>query len=147
MTDHPFSLTKAERLCSKAAIERLFSHGNASMAFFPLRAVYRKAEREEGPAVQVLFSVSKRRFKHAVDRNRAKRQMREAYRKAKHSLLGALPEGECLDLAFLWLSDKPVDSSKVEQKLRTALERIAEKAGRNEQTSCETSEQQSGAGQ
>lgn len=147
MTKHPFSLTKAERLCSKATIERLFNRGNASMAYFPLRAVYRKAEREDGPAVQVLFSVSKRRFKHAVDRNRAKRQMREAYRKAKHTLLDALPEGERLDLAFLWLSDKPVDSAKVEQRLCAALERIAEKEGRKEKATCESSEQSSDAGQ
>lgn len=115
------------------------------MAYFPLRAVYRKAEREDGPAVQVLFSVSKRRFKHAVDRNRAKRQMREAYRKAKHTLLSALPEGERLDLAFLWLSDKPVDSAKVEQRLCAALERIAEKEGRKEKATCESSEQSSDA--
>lgn len=115
------------------------------MAYFPLRAVYRKAEHEEGPAVRVLFSVSKRRFKHAVDRNRAKRQMREAYRKAKHTLIDALPDGEHLDLAFLWLADKPVDSAKVELKLRTALKRIAEKEGGKEQASCESSEQQSDA--
>jgi len=36
---------------------------------------------------QVVFSVSKRRFKRAVDRNAVKRRMREAYRLHKQALL------------------------------------------------------------
>lgn len=138
MSVNIFSLSKAERLCSKAAIEKLFNRSSTSMAYYPLRVVYRVAERKEGPGARVLFSVSKRRFKHAVDRNRAKRQMREAYRKAKHTLLSALPMDKHLDMAFLWLSDTPVASTKVEQKVQAALERIAEKEGIMEQVSCES---------
>ena len=43
--------------------------------------------------VQLLLSVSKRRFRHAVSRNRAKRLMREAYRRHKHLLLWAATRG------------------------------------------------------
>ena len=38
--------------------------------------------------MQLLISVPKKRFKHAVDRNRVKRQVREAYRKNKSLLEG-----------------------------------------------------------
>ena len=61
------------------------------MAAFPLRVVYVNKERAQGEVpVQILISVPKKRFKHAVDRNRVKRQVREAYRLHKQVLYEAL---------------------------------------------------------
>ena len=73
---------KSERLCSRKAIEALFAGGNRAFSAFPLRVVYRVIPQVPSPSLspQVLISVSKRHFKHAVDRNRAKRQIREAWR-------------------------------------------------------------------
>ena len=51
-----------------------------SFSIFPIRVVYMPVEQGEAPA-SILISVSKRRFKRAVKRNRVKRQIREAYRK------------------------------------------------------------------
>ena len=51
-----------------------------SFSIFPIRVVYMPVEQGEVPA-SILISVSKRRFKRAVKRNRVKRQIREAYRK------------------------------------------------------------------
>ena len=43
------------------------------MAAYPLRAVFHKTDRQQtGVPVQVLISVPKKHFKHAVDRNRVK---------------------------------------------------------------------------
>ena len=86
-----------------------------------------------GPRVKVLISVSKRKFKHAADRNRAKRQVREAYRLQKHLLLEALPEGVALNVAFIWLSDRPVSSSLVHARLRATLKRLAERCEKQPQ--------------
>ena len=122
-----FSFPKPEHLCLQLEIESLFSAGSRSMTAYPLRVVYREVPYSSGPAVKVLMSVSKRRFKHAVDRNRAKRQLREAYRLNKHTVLDALPEGKGLHIAFLWLSDRPVASKTVHAKVSSLLVRIAEK--------------------
>ena len=121
---------KAERLCSKKHIEALFAGDNRSLTAYPLRAVYTETEDEKivnCKSISLLISVSKRHFKHAVDRNRAKRLIREAYRLNKGLLLDHLPEDTQLDLAFIWMSDELCDYAIVEAKMKTILQRIAEK--------------------
>ena len=121
---------KAERLCSKKHIEALFAGDNRSLTAYPLRAVYTETKVEKivnSKSVSLLISVSKRHFKHAVDRNRAKRLIREAYRLNKGLLLDHLPEDTQLDLAFIWMSDELCDYAIVETKMKILLQRIAEK--------------------
>ena len=118
------SFRKAERLCSKKRIEALFAGNSCSLSAYPLRAVYRE-NTESTEQVQLLISVSKRRFKHAVDRNRTKRLIREAYRRNKHLLLSELGQRH-LDLAFLWISDQLSDFATVESKVKNLLQRIGE---------------------
>lgn len=110
---------KSERLCSKKVIDALFAGGNKSFSAFPLRVVY--MERPE-PVSQVLVSVSKRHFKHAVDRNRVKRQIREAYRLNKD----ILPAGKGFYIAFIWLSDETFTSQVVTNRIINLLTRIKE---------------------
>jgi ribonuclease P protein component len=76
--------------------------------------------------VKVLLSVPKRKLRHAVDRNRAKRQLREAYRLNKAILMEALQPKQGLHIAFMWLSDKPIESTVVEKKLINLLQRVGE---------------------
>lgn len=98
------------------------------MAAFPLRAVYIKKGRAQGDApVQILVSVPKKRFKHAIDRNRVKRQVREAFRQHKQLLYEALSEHEQLLLAFIWLSDGHRSSRDVESRVVGLMQRMAEK--------------------
>ena len=122
-------LKKRERIVSKKLIDTLFGGGcSQSMASFPLRAVYIKKERAQGEApVQILVSVPKKRFKHAVDRNRIKRQVREAFRQHKQLLYEALTEHEQLLLAFIWLSDEHRPSRDVESRVVCLMQRVAEK--------------------
>jgi ribonuclease P protein component len=76
-------------------------------------------------AVSLLISVPKKRFKRAVKRNRVKRQIREAYRKHKELLLNVYQnEEQNLMLAVIYLSDRLVDSSEIEEKLASLLVRI-----------------------
>lgn len=123
----PNTLHKSERLDKKKVIEKLFAGGSRSFSVFPLRVVYLPVEELEAPA-SILVSVSKRRFKRAVKRNRVKRQIREAYRLNKHGLLDVLANKQCrLAIAFIYLSDQLVESSLIAERMKTALARIAEK--------------------
>ena len=121
------TLHKVERLDKKKIIEKMFAGGSRSFSVFPLRVVYLPVEELEADA-SILISVSKRRFKRAVKRNRVKRQIREAYRVNKHELLNILVERKCrLAIAFIYLSDQLVESSIIEDRMRIALARITEK--------------------
>ena len=121
------TLCKSERLDKKKVIDKMFAGGARSFSVFPLRVVYLPAEELEADA-SILVSVSKRRFKRAVKRNRVKRQIREAYRMNKHELLNVLAEKQCrLAIAFIYLSDQLVESSIIEERMKTALARVAEK--------------------
>ena len=119
---------KREHICSTRLIDLLFGSGSQHMVAYPLRAVFRKTDRQvTGVPVQVLISVPKRHFKHAVDRNRAKRQVREAYRHMKQPLCDAIPEEGSLLLGFVWISDKHVSSGLVNERIQKLLTRIKEK--------------------
>lgn len=127
-----YTLGKEERICSKKLIEKLFKGGRSkSMVAYPLRVVYAQKADDEGENVpaQMLVSVSKRHFKHAVDRNRVKRQVREAYRKHKHTVTQALEEkgGRHLMMAFVWQDNALHDTAEVERKVQNLLTRIAER--------------------
>lgn len=124
------TLGKAERLKGRDAVAALFTGGSQSVSAFPVRAVYRLVERVEGePAVKVMVSVSKRHFKRAVKRNRAKRLMREAYRLDKQTLTEPLEamQGRAMSLAFIWLSDNLHTQAEVKASVNLLLRRIAER--------------------
>ncbi len=76
-----YTFPKRERLCSIKSIDSLFSGGESFIAY-PLRVVYRiETENDETQrSASLLISVSKKKFKRAVKRNRVKRLIREAYR-------------------------------------------------------------------
>ncbi len=124
-----FQFNKFSRIVSKKVIEQLFNgHDNASKAAYPIRIVVMAQERTEGqPNAQVLISVSKRHFKHAVDRNRVKRQLREAYRLNQQLLTNRVPEGTQVCLAFIWLSNEHAPSDVVAARMRRLLKFAAEK--------------------
>ena len=125
-----YGFPKAEHITLKRDIEAIFAAGTHSTAAFPRRAGWHSTEWDvHSPRVKVMISVSKRKFKHAVDRNRAKRQMREAYRLNKHILTDAqdIPHDKALHVAFIWTSDTEQPTSLIMQKMQTLLRRIGEK--------------------
>ncbi len=83
-----YKLGKQARLKSRKVIDQLFK-SSRSFTVPPFRVIFQCAKLPDTPAairLQCGFSVSKRHFKKAVDRNRIKRLMREAYRLQKNEL-------------------------------------------------------------
>lgn len=123
------TLRKRERMVSRKLIDTLFGgEGSRSVAAFPLRVVFAQRDATDYDAkVQMLVSVPKKRFKHAVDRNRVKRQVREAFRQHKELLYDAVAPGKQLLMAFIWISDGHRPSAEVEKRVVTVMQRVAEK--------------------
>ena len=74
-----FSYNKEDKLKQKKVIDRLFSTGE-SVNQYPLRLVYITDDPINDGAFKIAVSVSKRYFKKAVERNKIKRLIREAFR-------------------------------------------------------------------
>ncbi len=123
-----FTLSKEERICSKKLINELFTGNGRSMTAFPLRVVFMKRTIvDDQPRAAMLVSVPKRYFKHAVDRNRVKRQVREAFRRNKSIITENLTDDhEAVAMAFVWLTDEKFPSSEVENRMVRLLTRISE---------------------
>jgi ribonuclease P protein component len=135
-------LKKCERIYKEKLIQQLFNGTNKSFTAYPIRVVFMLTDRSLVDApVSMMVSVSKRRFKHAVDRNRIKRLVREGYRLNKAVVWRALDEYNRLQkqdnastgeekgllIAFLWLSDKHFPYSEVEGRVKNLLNRISDK--------------------
>ena len=118
---------KSERLCSRILMDRLFQGGSHSVSAYPWRAVFLPVEADEQKGVSVLMSVPKKRFHDAVDRNRVKRQLREAYRKHKHALAETMVTREQgLLIAFIYTSSQIESTAYIEKRMTRLLEKIAD---------------------
>lgn len=118
-----YTLSKTERLSSLKAISQLFDTGN-SLAVAPIRLVWLSVPQSaDVPGIQVMFSVPKKKFPHAVDRNRIKRLMRECYRLRKPALYERLAEGLHYHLAILFTGNELPDYALIQKRLHAALDR------------------------
>ena len=116
-----------ERLCSRILMDRLFQGNSHSVSAYPLRAVFLPVGTDEQQGVSVLMSVPKKRFHDAVDRNRVKRQLREAYRKHKHALAEKMATREQgLLIAFIYVSAQIEPTAAIEKRMVRLLEKISE---------------------
>lgn len=119
-----FAFPKQEKLTGETTIDELFLKGR-SMLVYPIRIVWVGTPAKASPSLRVLMSVPKKKLKHAVDRNRVKRLMREAFRLHK-SELSALVNFLCLDvqIAFVWVPNELLDFAKVERKMVDVLQKL-----------------------
>jgi ribonuclease P protein component len=121
------TFTQAERLKSAKTIGELFDKGD-SVDAFPIRIIYLPTQQELPFPAQATFSASKRNFPRAVERNRVKRLMREAYRLQKPAFYAALQEKKKqIALMFLFTGKKLPEYKLVETNLSAALQLLKER--------------------
>jgi len=115
-----FQYSKKNKLKSTKLINRLFSEGR-SVAVFPLRMVFIKLE-QDNATNRVGVSVSKKNFRKAVDRNRIKRLLREAYRLNQNQIFNN--SSSAYALMILYLGKDMANFSSVEKKMRQLFDKF-----------------------
>ncbi|MCX6236632.1 MAG: ribonuclease P protein component [Bacteroidia bacterium] len=80
-----YTFRKEEKLCSQKIIGEIFLSGTSFLCY-PLKVVWKDEVLPTLFPAQVVFSVPRRLFKRAHDRNLLKRQLREVYRYQKSDL-------------------------------------------------------------
>ena len=128
------TFTKAERLNSKKILNRLFERGSTDVQtfyLFPFRVLYLTkpdAPVDSSAAIAslpaIVISVSKRSFKHAVDRNLLRRRTREAYRLHKSLLFGFEADQQPAYIAFLYTAKQIISFEEIEKGMKLALRKL-----------------------
>ncbi|MFY0627959.1 MAG: ribonuclease P protein component [Reichenbachiella sp.] len=121
-----FKFPKKERLHSKKLIDALFSEG-ASFHLYPFTLKYLSNPSPEADCHQVMVSVSKKKYKRAVDRNRIKRIIKEAYRLQKHEKLSESINGSYLLISYIYMAKEIHSYDFIEKKLIESLRRLSDK--------------------
>ena len=115
---HLNTFSKHERLTHERLIARTFSEGK-SIKRFPFILIYSEARLRDVVPAQVMMSVGKRRFKRAVDRNRIKRLMREAWRLNKSSFLDPIAkQNKQMTIILLYVGNKIVTFDETDSKIK-----------------------------
>lgn len=118
---------KEERLCNKRLIDELF-HNGSSFLCYPFKVQWLVADKPLPAPAQVLFSVAKKRYKKAVDRNLIKRRMRETYRLQKqtglYDVLAAADKTIILSLGYIGKEIATVEL--MDKKMRKLLQQLCE---------------------
>jgi ribonuclease P protein component len=114
--------SKQERICRRNDFCFLMSNGKSFFSY-PFRCVFCTKE-ADAPWVRIAVSVSKKKFKNAVDRNRIKRLMREAYRLEKIGLYNLIQEKPAtLDILVIYTENKILDYKQFRHGMRGMIKK------------------------
>jgi ribonuclease P protein component len=118
----PYSLGKSERLKSRKQIDALFESGK-KITQFPFRLLYR--QERGGNEIKAGFTVSSKNFPRAVDRNRVKRLIREAYRIQKAELESHVKKNQTLlHLFFIYTGRDIISFEELSHRLKQILDKL-----------------------
>lgn len=119
-------LYKKEKLCSATAIGKLFSRdaANFTVSAYPMRVFWHlNPDRNSDAPVQFLISVPKKRLRHAVDRVKMRRRIREAFRLLHQDY--PMPDGMKVDVAFVYVSSDLHPFASISKSMHKMLAAIS----------------------
>ena len=120
-----FTLSKSERLKSRKQIDFLFKEGK-HFRVGPIKVVYR-FEQDGIESLQFGVTAPNRNFKRAVDRNRIKRLMREAWRLNCVDLkLELQKKSKYLVVFFIFSGRELPIFNEIEEKTKKAIGNLGE---------------------
>jgi ribonuclease P protein component len=122
------SFRKRDKLKSSIEIDALYNE-NQFVVSYPLKCYYSFSEiNEKNANIRAAFTVPKRSFKHAVDRNTLKRRMREAYRLHYKTVFNTLikQQEKQLKLLFIYVAKEILEYANIERGMQGVLQRIEE---------------------
>lgn len=126
MAEHKFTFKKKDRLRHHKQITLLFKEGTSFHAW-PINLVWLDISNEATAQSQVMFSVPKRNFKHANQRNLLRRRMKEVYRKLKPELYQHLEKCSRHGVfAFVYIGNEVLTYNKIQDKIILLLRRLKE---------------------
>ena len=118
-----FSYNKEEKLKSRNEIDQIFSSRNAFL-IHPLKVFYLFSKLDSTTTINCGVSVSKKHFVKAVDRNRIKRLLREAYRTNKIPLHDNITQKK-ISIFVLYIDKKmPEHYIQIESKMKLVIEKL-----------------------
>ena len=112
---------KMERLKSKMVFSDLISAGHSAKKF-PFVLIWKKVDTEQEFPIRIAFSVSKKRFPLAVDRNEMKRKISELFRLNKVEWHYQLNDNYAVLL--IYTSKEKMKTAELEPKLIQVFERF-----------------------
>ena len=121
-----FGLSKHERLHEAPLINDLFKSADSFKAF-PIIFSYKFSEKPLLSPFAFIFTVSKRKFKRAVDRNRIKRLMKDRLRLQKPALIQAL-NGRCLYGSLIFTGKELPDYKAIDHSISKFIRHLHEKS-------------------
>ncbi len=116
---------KKERLSSHSLIQKLVEKGK-SFKVFPFYVKWTYVDINVAP-VQVTFSVSKKKYKRAVDRNLIKRKCKEAYRLQKNPLIEKINgQNKNIIIIISYINKEIVEYEKIEKAIEKIISTLIE---------------------
>jgi ribonuclease P protein component len=119
------SFGRHERLSKKKEIDTLFTSGK-SFSGFLIRCVYIAKSNPAQPGLRVALSVPKKKIKQAVNRNRIKRLMREAWRLNKNNLARKCKQKQLsVDAMLIYTGSINPSFTLIQSKIVLILQRLS----------------------
>ena len=122
-----YTFRKEEKLCSQKIIGEIFLSGNSFLCY-PMKVVWKDEPLLSTYPAQVVFSVPKRLFKRAHDRNLLKRQLREVYRIKKSVLYQSLEvNNRKIAIMIVYIAKEKLEYSLIDSSMSKVILKLQKK--------------------